>query len=87
MTSKRQLASDSEVGSPPEEPLPKLPRPMAQDVNEGVDDHPNLPFPVGQSLRSSARVLRQKEERKESEGTSEEIPEVPGEFNNEKASL
>jgi hypothetical protein len=78
MTSKRQLAPDNEGGSPPESSLSKYPRPMAHEGHEIVEEHPNLPFPLGQSLRSSARVLRQKEERKESEGTSEDIQDVPG---------
>jgi len=78
MTSKRHLPSENEGEAPVEESLPKALKLMSQDATEVVEEHPNGSLPVGQSLRSSARVLRQKEERKESEGAPEEIQDVPG---------
>jgi hypothetical protein len=78
MTTKRRLQSESESGdggSPTNTSKPaKTPTTSPQNPNpETVDEEqPNQPCSANHSLRISERVLRKKEERKESEGGSDD---------------
>lgn len=71
MTTKRRLQSESESGdggSPPNTTkIQKTSNPGLPDTPLD-DDLPNLPSSAAHNLRVSVRVLRKKEERKESEG-------------------
>ena len=71
MTTKRRLQSESESGdggSPPNTTkIQKTSNPNLPDAPLD-DDLPNLPSSAAHNLRVSVRVLRKKEERKESEG-------------------
>lgn len=74
MTTKRRVPSESEGGSPTEASAPKIPRQSPPESSDPCDETPHWP---SSNLRTSARVLRKKEERKESEGASDEPQDVP----------
>ena len=74
MTTKRRLQSEGESGDSGCSPTnaTKIAKTLNSEPLE--EDLPNLPSAVGHNLRVSVRVLRKKEERKESEGASDDTP-------------
>ena len=76
MTTKRRLQSEGESGDSSCSPTNAIKLQKTLNPEPTDEEPPNLPSAAGHNLRVSVRVLRKKEERKESEGPSDETPDM-----------